>query len=293
MKKTVLVTGANGYIGSHVCLALFQAGYNVDAWDNHHYGQYEYNDISGICNNFLRRDITRDFVEVEYDSVIHLAGLTIVPESTQIPTEYYRVNSLGTANMLNRVHTNHFLFASTSSAWEMASPYARSKVVAEDFIKEKAKGYTIFRFFNVSGSNGKYRQLGPSTHLIRVAAEVAAGKRPYIEIFGNNYPTLDGTCIRDYVHVVDLARSIVEAVDRGPTNTPYECIGTNQGTSVKEVIEVMREVTGHEIPIKISERRPGDAVISVVDNLSNLIKLEKNLHDMCRDQYLLEKSLNH
>jgi len=215
-----------------------------------------------------------------------------VPQSLLEPTEYYRVNVMGTANLLNNVTTDHILFASTSSAWEMASPYARSKVAAEDVIKEKANGYTIFRFFNVSGTDGVNRQLGTPTHLIRVAAMVAAEKLPNIEIFGTDYDTRDGTCIRDYIHVVDLAAAIVTAVEIGPANTPYECLGSNVGYSVREVISTMEQVTGKKLTTIESQRRDGDAVSSVVDKLSDRVTLSKSIEDMCLDQYKLEIGKN-
>jgi UDP-glucose 4-epimerase len=199
---------------------------------------------------------------------------------------------MGTANLLDRVETPHILFASTSSAWEMASPYARSKVAAEDVIKEKANGYTIFRFFNVSGTDGVNRQLGDPTHLIRVAAMVAAEKLPNIKIFGDDYDTRDGTCIRDYIHVSDLAHAIVKAVESGPVNTPYECLGSNTGFSVLEVLNTMEKVTGKKLNKIITSRRAGDAVSSVVDNLSNYVTLTKTIEDMCLDQYKLEIGKN-
>lgn len=286
----VLVTGASGYIGSHVCRLLKEHGHHVTGWDLEIHG--EHNDVSAYCDLYQAWDIT-EYVRGSFDAVVHLAGRSVVPDSMYQPTEYYRVNIMGTDNVVRYVDTPHVLFASTSSAWEMASPYARSKVAAEDVIREKAKGYTIFRFFNVSGTDGVNRQLGKATHLIRVAAEVAAGRRDFIEIYGVDYPTRDGTCIRDYVHVVDLARAIVRAIESGPANTPYECIGSNRGYSVLEVLAAMREVTGHHVPAVIAGRREGDAVSSVVDNLSKLVTLEKTLHDMCWDQYQLELGRNH
>jgi UDP-glucose 4-epimerase len=286
---SVLVTGATGYIGSHVCKLLKQHGHYVVAWDINIHG--EYNDISAYCDEYSPCDITH-FCWGSYDAVVHLAGRSVVPDSLREPTEYYRVNVMGTANLLDRVETPHILFASTSSAWEMASPYARSKVAAEDVIKEKASGYTIFRFFNVSGTDGVNRQLGVPTHLIRVAAMVAAGKLPHIEIFGTDYPTRDGTCIRDYIHVVDLAGAIVKAVESGPQNTPYECLGSNTGFSVLEVLDVMERVTGKQLNRIITGRRPGDAVASIVDNLSNFVTLSKSIEDMCFDQYKLEVGKN-
>lgn len=285
----VLVTGATGYIGSHVCKLLKQHGHYVEGWDINIHG--EYNNIQSYCDQYFAYDITKN-IKGEYDAVVHLAGRSVVPDSIIYPTEYYRVNVIGTANMLDKVKTDNFIFASTSSAWEMASPYARSKVAAEDVIKEKSTGHTIFRFFNVSGTDGVNRQLGVPTHLIRVAAIAAAGKMPSIDIYGTDYDTRDGTCIRDYVHVVDLTSAIVKAVEQGPANTDYECLGSNCGYSVLEVLDTMERVTGVNINKNYASRREGDAVSSVVDTLSNFITLEKTLEDMCLDQYNLERTRN-
>lgn len=284
----VLVTGCNGYIGSHVCRALKQSGHDVTGWDINIYG--EHNDVTAYLDRYRTRDVTGQFLRGEFDAVVHLAGLTVVPHSIKYPWDYYRVNIEGTKNILSCVATDHFLFASTSSAWEMASPYARSKVCAEDVIREHTPDHTIFRFFNVSGTDGTMRQLGPATHLIRVAAEVAAGRRSHVDIYGDDYDTPDGTCIRDYVHVMDLADAICAAVQRGPACTPWECIGSNHGYSVWDVIKVMRTVSGHDIPVRIAPRRQGDAVCSVVDRLSGLVELKRTIEDMCRDQVELEKS---
>ena len=283
----VLVTGATGYIGSHVCKLLKQRGHTVEAWDTNIHG--EHNSIS--VDNFETVDVTNiPYALVDADAVVHLAGRSVVPQSLKEPTEYYRVNAMGTSHLLDKVTTPNFIFASTSSAWEMASPYARSKVAAEDIIKEKADGYTIFRFFNVSGTDGFHRQLGDPTHLIRVAAMVAAGKLPHINIYGDDYDTRDGTCIRDYIHVLDLSESIVRAVEEGPRNTPYECLGSNTGYSVLEVLDAMDKVTNKKMKRVVSGRREGDATASVVDELSPLCNLTKNIYDMCLDQYKLELS---
>jgi UDP-glucose 4-epimerase len=283
----VLVTGATGYIGSHVCKLLKQKGHYVEGWDINFHG--EYNDVSFI-DLFEKVDITNImYNEQEFDAVVHLAGRSVVPQSLKEPSEYYRVNAMGTDHLLKKVKTPNFIFASTSSAFEMASPYARSKVAAEDIIKEKANGYTIFRFFNVSGTDGIRRQLGVPSHLIRVAAMVAAGLRADIKIFGKDYPTRDGTCIRDYIHISDLCNSIVKAVETGPKNTPYECLGSAQGYSVLDVIDSMERVTGIKLKKVFTDRRAGDATSCIVDNLSELCELTKTLDDMCLDQYNLDR----
>ena len=287
--RKVLVTGASGYIGSHVCAVLNEQGHEVHGIDINFHG--EHNDVEKYCS-FKLQDILWDMkYRQEYDAVVHLAGRSVVPQSLIEPSEYYRVNTMGTNNLFNYIDTPHFIFASTSSAFEMASPYARSKVAAEDVIKEKANGHTIFRFFNVSGSDGIHRQLGNASHLIRVASMVACGKLPHIDVFGLDYDTRDGTCIRDYIHVSDLSLAIANAVNEGPLNTDYECLGGNVGYSVLEVISAMERVTGKKIKTVVKDRRQGDAVSSVVDKLSKRVTLTKSLEDMCLDQYKLELTL--
>ena len=148
--------------------------------------------------------------------------------------------------------------------------------------------YTIFRFFNVAGSDGENKQVGESTHLIRIAAETAAGKRDTMKIFGTDYDTRDGSCIRDYIHVVDLAHSIVKAVEIGPMNSPYECIGSGKGYTTIEVVECMKKVTEKDFEVIHSNRRAGDPPILTVENKSGLLYNQYTLEDMCLSAYYAE-----
>ena len=165
---------------------------------------------------------------------------------------------------------------------------SRSKIAAEDVIKERSKNYTIFRFFNVAGSDGMHRQVGRASHLIRIAAEAAAGKRDYMYMYGDDYDTKDGTCVRDYIHVVDLVNAIRDTIKHGAFNTPYECIGSGKGYSVKEVINTMKEVTGVDFQVKIAGRRDGDPASLAITNQFNLLHPQYNLRDMCLSAYRVE-----
>jgi len=284
----ILVTGAAGYIGSHLCKLLTENQYNVTAWDIELHG--ETNDISNYTSNYSDTDVTTFTDKFKFDAVVHLAGRSSVPESMLIPYQYYNTNIEGTANCLKNIETDHFIFAGTAASWELASPYALSKVAAEDIIKQHATGYTIFRFFNVSGTNGIHKQLGDGMSLIKMVAKVASGELSELEIFGNDYNTRDGTCIRDFIHVNDLANAIINAIKKGPSNTDYECIGSKTGYSVLEVVDEMKKVSGQKIPIRHVGRRDGDVESSIVPEVSTLLNIKNTLSDMCIDQYNLEKN---
>lgn len=283
----VLITGVTGYIGSHLAKVLYEAGHHIDGldleWKKH-------NDVSRYCHRILIKDVTKHICDEDYDVIVHLAGLIQVEESVAHPTKYYSTNLGGTVNML-RQNINgqpHFIFASTAGAFDAQSPYARSKLAAEDVIKEKSSNYTIFRFFNVAGSDGIHRQVGRASHLIRIAAEAAAGKRDYINIFGEDYDTPDGSCVRDYIHVVDLVNAIRDTIKHGPFNTPYECIGSGKGYSVKEVVQAMKDVTGQDFTVKMAGRRDGDPASLAIDNQFNLLHPQYQLKDMCLSAYNIE-----
>jgi len=282
----VLVTGAAGYIGSHVVKALYNRGYTVDTLDR------AITTNSEVIQHMVRHMyhgniIERMIIDVRYDAVIHCAALISVEESMRLPLVYYEVNTAGTLKLLQELKYDHFIFASTGGAFDPISPYAKSKIIAEEAVRQIAPKYSIFRFFNVAGNDGQLRQPYPASHIIRIAAEVAAGKRDKMVIFGNDYDTPDGTCIRDYVHVVDLAEAIVRSVPL-PANSNYECIGSGSGFSNLDIINTMKEVTGMNFPVEFGPRRSGDPAKLLVDTVSKYVKIDHDLRDMCRSAYTME-----
>ena len=285
----VLITGVTGYIGSHLAKVLYEAGHTITGLDTE---WRKHNDVKRYCHRILIKDVTRHVIDDDYDVIVHLAGLIQVEESVVRPTTYYATNLGGTVNMLRqRINGEpHFIFASTAGAFDAQSPYARSKLAAEDIIKEQSKAYTIFRFFNVAGSDGMHRQVGRSSHLIRIAAEAAASKRDFMTIYGEDYDTPDGSCVRDYIHVVDLVNAIRDTIKHGPFNTPYECIGSGKGYSVKQVIQTMKDVTGIDFKVRKAGRRPGDPASLSIDNQFNLLHTQYELKDMCLSAYTVEKT---
>jgi len=289
--KKVLVTGGYGYIGSHTIKRLAECGYIVDSLDI----TPSSNDISSYVRKNMIGDIRTDMYWGSYDAVIHCAALLAVGESVSVPWYYVNTNIIGTKNILRHAPTDNFIFASTAAAFDPASsPYAQSKLLAESIIKEHAKekntNHTIFRFFNVAGNNGSFSQIGKATHIIRIAAEAATGIRPYMHLFGTDYDTKDGTCIRDYIHVSDLVEAVVKAVDN-PKNTEYECIASGNEYSCRDVINAMKNVTGINFTVIEADRRSGDPVTSLLpenEKLSDYVDCQYDLEDMCLSVYLSE-----
>jgi len=286
--KTVLVTGGYGYIGSHTIKALADAGYTVDSID--------FKQSTNKIKRYVRSDRIRDISKMtniggnwgEYDAVVHLAGFISVEQSVQYPWLYFKNNILGTKNLLDCIDTDHLIFASTAAAFNPVSPYATSKIAAEQLVRNQSKIHTIFRFFNVAGNNGEFGQIGESTHLIRIAAETAAGKRTHMNINGTDWQTRDGTCIRDYVHVMDLVECILKAIEV-PANTNYECIGSGIGYTVNEVIDMMKEISGQDFRVIESPRRKGDtAEVLIPEHKSKYFYGNRTLEDMCLSAYKME-----
>lgn len=284
----ILITGVYGYIGSHLAKKLAEHGYKVDGIDH----TVSPNNVRKYLRDFTLADI-RKCITFDYDCIVHLAGKISVEESVRKPWKYYDNNVNGTRHVISKCcAADNYIFASTATAFNPASPYAYSKVMAEDIIRTTCENYTIFRFFNIAGSNGEFGQIGLATHLIRIAAEAAAGKRDSVSIYGNNWETKDGTCIRDYIHVEDLVDGIVEAVKK-PQNTRFDCVGTGRGYSVLDVLSMMMKVSGKPFPIVSAPKRDGDVAELLIPpeyGRSMLVNPRHSLEDICRSAYEFERN---
>ena len=287
--KKILVTGAYGYIGSHTVKALAEQGHAVYALDI----EKSNNDISKYLQSekaFIHKDVTKtNHGRKWFDVIVHLAGLLDIEASVDEPWVYTQTNVTGTYNTIINYPAENFIFASTAAAFNPVSPYAQTKILAETIIRRYCLNHTIFRFFNVAGNNGEFGQIGRPTHLVRIAAEAAAGKRGFVTINGTDWDTYDGTCVRDYIHVSDLVDGIIKAVNE-PSNKPFECIGTGRNFSVKQVVTTMQEVTGVKFPVNYGPRRAGDTATVVVPPglLSNYVSCSRSLEDMCLSAYQSE-----
>lgn len=284
----IAVIGATGYIGSHLSCQLKNLNYIVHGYDIN----LLQNDISFI-DKLTLYDIRKEIkIDTIYDCIVLLAAKTKVHHSVINPFSYYETNILGTKNVLKNFKTNHIIFSSSGSVFHPnASPYARSKQAAEDVIIEHGTPYTNLRFYNVSGNNGFNKYDKERYHLLRRAAATANNIYNSMNIYGNDYNTLDGTCVRNYTHINDIVEGIVKSIEHGPMNTPYECLGNSTGYSVKQVIDTMKSVSGVDFPVVVKPRRLGDVDISVVPRSSVLFKENYTLEDQCRSALDYERPL--
>lgn len=294
MSNVVLVTGGAGYIGSHTVYALLDRGDRVVVLDNLSTGVKAQVGKDAI---FVQGDVAdaglvkKIVAEHGVDAVIHFAGSIVVPESVRDPLAYYDNNVVKTRSLMQAVveaGVKQFIFSSTATVYasdapqplaEAAakspiSPYARSKLMAEWMLEDAGHAYglrhMVLRYFNVAGADPKGRtgQSSPNaTHLIKRAAMVALGRLPQLDIFGTDYPTPDGTGVRDYIHVTDLAAAHLLALDAlrgGAASVTYNC-GYGRGMSVREVVRGVEKVTGKPLPVRISDRRAGDPPTLISD----------------------------
>jgi UDP-glucose 4-epimerase len=292
---TVLVTGGAGYIGSHMVWALLDAGEDVAVIDRLSTGfRWALPPEAKFYEGDIADETLHDkvFGENSIDAVIHFAGSIIVPESVANPLAYYENNTVKSRALIAaavKYKVPHFVFSSTAAVYgtpqgtepvleteplNPESPYGSSKLMTETMLRDTARAhdftYTALRYFNVAGADPKGRT-GQSTvgatHLIKVAGEAALGKRDHIDVFGTDYPTADGTCVRDYIHVSDLANAHLKALERmraGGGSLVANC-GYGRGFSVLEVLETVKRVHGKPFEVRYAGRRPGDAVMIVAN----------------------------
>lgn len=287
--KAVLVTGGAGYIGSHAVLELLAAGYEPVVVDDLSAGVRAAvpDGVPFVEGSVLDQTLIADTLATyEIGAIMHFAGSIIVPESVVDPLKYYRNNTLATlllAEAAVSAGVESFIFSSTATVYGMPdaspipedaptspiSPYGQSKLMSEQILLHTAAAHSAFhpivlRYFNVAGADpgGRAGQQGPNvTHLVRLAVETALGLRPQLELFGQDYPTRDGTCERDYVHVSDLAAAHVSALrylEAGGAPQVFNC-GTGRGHTVKEVVACVEQVTGSPLRVVLAPRRAGDA----------------------------------
>lgn len=269
--KKILITGNSGYIGSHLSKMLMASmKYEVHGLDIREPQQ--------AMNRFYRQDINRLFtIDEEFDAVIHLAALVNVGESEQIPIQYYITNLNGTMNVINKVKTKNFIFASTGAADSCESAYGISKRAAEDVVKEfctkhRPTPYTIFRFYNVIGSDG-FAPTNPDGLMYNLIKARETGE---FTIFGTDYErTSDGTCVRDYVHVNEICDALMQAIEK-PSNS-IECLGHGVGYTVNEIVNLFQKVNDVDFDVIKGPRRKGDIEVSVLENVSPYMR---NLYTM-------------
>lgn len=311
MKKSkILVTGGAGYIGSHVVMKLGEIGADIVVVDNLSTGKKE-NILAGrlVQMNLEDTDALDKLMQAEkFDAVVHFAGSIVVPESVSNPNKYYSNNTINSANLIalcikNKV--SKFVFSSTAAVYGVPdtmsvnensptapiNPYGRSKLMTEWMLKDAAFAHDFnfiaLRYFNVAGADHKGRigQCFPgATHLIKVSCETALNKRPKVEIFGTDFNTPDGSGVRDYIHVEDLAQAHLDALQYLDNNKKSHILncGYGKGYSVKEVIQMVKKVSGVNFTALESGRRPGDppALISEANEIKKVLGWTPKFNDL-------------
>ena len=323
----ILVTGGAGYIGSHTCVELLNAGYDivvVDNFDNSCMKAVDtVKDITGKDFKFYevdlldRENLEKVFIENKIDAVIHFAGLKAVGESTQIPLRYYHNNITGTLilmELMEKYDVNNIVFSSSATVYGMpksvpitedfplstTNPYGSTKLMLEQILTDAAKAndklsVTLLRYFNPigaheSGNMGEDPQ-GIPNNLLPYVAQVAVGKLEKVHVFGDDYPTPDGTGVRDYIHVVDLAIGHLKAIEKKANEAGVHIynLGTGNGYSVLQIIKAFEKACGKELPYVIDPRRPGD----IAECWANPAKAKaelgweatRGIEEMCQDSW--------
>jgi UDP-glucose 4-epimerase len=286
----VLVTGGGGYIGSVAIERLVMKGHEVVALDDFSRGHRAAVHPAATTVDCDLRDpaaVNRAVTGSGADAVLHFAALHLVPESVEKPGEYYQTNVSGGINLLNAVKDagiTRFVFSSTAAVYgepeklpiredaprTPINPYGHSKWIVEQLLQTYGQTYGInfasFRYFNVAGATAERGEdHRPETHIIPVALQTLLGKREHFTIFGTDYPTPDGTAIRDYVHVVDLADAHIAAIEKLDASLGAINLGTRDGFSVRQIVDSVQRVTGRELPMQLGPRRAGDPPALIAD----------------------------
>ena len=321
----ILVTGGTGYIGSHTTVELIKAGFEVEILDNLYNSKIEVLDkiaeISGVKPKFYEVDlkdyeaVARVFEGAKYDAVIHFAGLKAVGESVEKPLEYYENNIGGTINLLKAMTksgVNKIVFSSSATVYGdqgvaklnekmetgkgITNPYGRTKFMLEEILKDvcvtnKAFECCILRYFNPIGAHPS-GMLGEDpngipNNLMPIVMKVYQGEIPELSIYGDDYDTHDGSCIRDYIHVVDLAKGHIAALKSMGAGVQIYNLGSGVGTSVFEIVNAFEKVAGKPLPHKVVDRRSGDLAELIADpakaNAELNWKTELTVEDAVRD----------
>jgi len=310
---TVLVTGGAGYIGSHTVHALADAGTRIVVLDNLSTGFASAlpKGMLPVVGDVGDKALVASLIDTHrVDAIIHFAGSTIVPESIRNPLLYYRNNTANSRILIEAAvqgGVRHFIFSSTAAVYgnparvpvaeddptEPLSPYGWSKLMTEQMLRDAAAAHglqhVILRYFNVAGADPQMRtglSTAGATHLIKVAVEAALGRRASIDVYGTDYPTADGTCIRDFIHVSDLARAHLAALAHlrgGGAATTLNC-GYGHGYSVFEVLDAVRRAAGGKLKVTMAGRRDGDIVTSVAktDRIRATLAWTPELDDLDR-----------
>ncbi len=324
---SILVTGGAGYIGSHTCVELLNAGYEIVIVDNMSNSKPEalkrITEITGKQFKFYKIDILdkegleKVFNENSIDAVIHFAGLKAVGESVEIPLKYYHNNITGTlilCEVMQKFSVLKIVFSSSATVYGMpervpisedfplgaTNPYGRTKLMIEEilrdtFVSNNAWSIALLRYFNPIGAHESGRigedPNGIPNNLMPFITQVAVGKLERLRVFGNDYPTVDGTGVRDYIHVVDLAIGHLRALEKVMSNNMVEAynLGTGQGYSVLQIVSAFEKASGKKIPYELVDRRPGDIAICYADPKKAKSELNwsarKGIEEMCIDSW--------
>jgi len=310
----LLVTGGAGYIGSVVAHHLLLRGHEVTVLDDLDRGHRAAvpEDAAFVEASLLDEDATHEALAAGYDGVLHFAALALVSESVEHPERYHRNNTVGTLNLLDAMRAagvRNLVFSSTCATYgepdavpmdetiptNPVNAYGNSKLAVDRMIGDECEAHGLgaasLRYFNVAGASGRFGEdHDPETHLIPLVLRAAAGHTDHVKVFGTDYPTEDGTAVRDYIHVDDLAVAHLLALE---TNEPGRHrifnLGTGHGYSVRQVVEAARRVTGREIPAREEARRPGDpaALVAAAERAREQLGWtpEKGIEDMIRDAW--------